>query len=147
MLHRTAFEQDDNALKAALDRAIQAIEDEEVKRRFRRKVRFETFGPARSVVDAASASEYREEFKQRLDASDFERLQQDSLDEVAAIVAAGDQLRLFSGKAILNAFFEQHVGPLAMNKAIFVYGCAQEAAAEANVRSFIDRFFETVSVQ
>jgi hypothetical protein len=146
MLHRTPFEHDDSLLRAALDNAVTSIESDEVRRRFRRKVRFGTFGPDRVVVDAETAVAYREEFKERLDEPDFGQLEQDARDEVAAIVAAGNQLKLFSGKAILNAFFEQNVAALAMNRAIFVYGCAQEAASEPHVRTFVDDFFEAIGL-
>lgn len=140
LLHQSPLQDHDVAVRA-LEDAIAGARDAEIERRFRRKLRIQTFGPDKTIVSPQAARDYRDGFKGALDSQDYDALIVAATAEVDQIESTGKQRDLFSGKAIINAFYAANVESMSISKSMFVYQAAKAAQERETHRSFFDEFF------
>lgn len=143
LLHQSPLN-DISFAQSALGGAVGVVREAEVARRFRKKIRLETFGPSKDINSAKNAEAYRNSFKERIESQDYDALFAEAENEVLQIDSKKLELELYSGKAIVSAFFDANVSSLGISKSTFVYNAARAAREFGAYKQFFDDLFAKI---
>jgi hypothetical protein len=129
----------------ALDKIIEGLQENEIARRTAAALGSAHFFPPSGGDIARAASDFVRDVNERYRATEVEKNRSLAASKVQELARLNRRREEFHGKAVLQAFYAEHLHRTGLAKVVFSFETARHARRRRSVVSFFDTFFSELA--